>query len=329
MTIYPWQLPQWREITGRRERDALPHALLFAGPSGLGKGDFSRLLAKSLLCEAPGSEFMPCGQCKSCLLYAAGNHPDLTIVSPDEGKSSIAIAKIREMTQSLLLTGQYGRYRIAIVEPAEQLNTSSANSLLKTLEEPGEATLIMLITHEPHKLLPTIRSRCQRVNFSVVDRHEAIGWLRSRIDALYSAELLLDLAGNSPLHALALAENDVLALRRQLWQDMVQLMDGRGSLNAMAEALAKGGAKRVIEQIWTWLVDMVRFRSGEVSTRLLNPDMLEELKALSLRADLFRLLTMVEKLTNALRLADTQVNQQMLLEDVFITWKAVFTPGRI
>lgn len=327
MTRYPWQRSQWQGMVERVAAGRLPHALLLAGPAGLGKAAFARQLAHALLCENPAEGLNPCDRCKSCLLFAAGTHPDLTEVGPEEGKSSIGINLIREMTQYLSLTGQYGRYRIAIISPAELLNVASANSLLKTLEEPGANTIIMLISHEPHKLLPTIRSRCQRVNFSIADRSEVVNWLRGQVDARFSAELLLDLTGNAPLRAVALAAGEQLAQRGQLWQDLVQLQTGKGSVQTVAEALVKQGSKSALQMIWSWLVDMIRFRSGQ-AIALLNPDMRDDLRDLSQQAELSRLHGVTEKLMNALRLADTQVNQQLLLEDILISWKAVFKPGK-
>lgn len=324
MMLYPWLKTQWQGLAERQRNDRLPHALLMCGPAGMGKGNFARLFAQALLCAGPDKDFLPCGTCRSCLLYLAGNHPDLNIVGPEEGKSTISINQIRELTQTLSLTGQYGRYRIAIIEPAEKMNTASANGLLKTLEEPGAQTVIMLIASEPHKLLATIRSRCQQVPIALTDKAAALGWLRGQLDAQQSPELLLELAGNAPLRAVALANDDVLGVRRQLWQHMIQLMDGRSSLVSVAEQTLKQGTKSSLSLLWSWVLDMVRCRSGGQQAMLSNPDMAAELHSLARQADLTRLHGMLEKLTNALRLADTQVNEQLLLEDVFIYWKTLF-----
>jgi DNA polymerase-3 subunit delta' len=146
----------------------LAHAYLFVGPAHVGKMTLAVNLAQALNCER---EERPCGQCGPCSRIASGTHTDVQIVGRLQqagageagAKKEIAIAQIRELQQAASLQPYEGRNRVFIIDGAEHLNEESANCLLKTLEEPPAGVVIVLITTNETRLLPTIVSRCQRV----------------------------------------------------------------------------------------------------------------------------------------------------------------------
>ena len=148
--------------------ERLSHAYLFVGQPHVGKMTLAINLAQALNCE---QEARPCGQCRSCLLIAAGNHPDVQFIgrmaNADSGeagtKKEISIAQIKELQRSAGLQPYEGKHRVFIIDGAEYLNEESANCLLKTLEEPPPKVLFILLTVNDGRLLPTIVSRCQRV----------------------------------------------------------------------------------------------------------------------------------------------------------------------
>jgi DNA polymerase-3 subunit delta' len=150
------------------ESERLSHAYLFVGQPHVGKTTLAINLAQALNCE---QETRPCGQCRSCLRIAAGNHPDVQFIgrmaNTEPGqtgtKKEISIAQIKEVQRSTALQPYEGRYRVFIIDGAEYLNEESANCLLKTLEEPPARVLFILLTVNDSRLLPTIVSRCQRV----------------------------------------------------------------------------------------------------------------------------------------------------------------------
>jgi len=162
----------WEDIPGHsRIKDLLrgyclsgkiPHALLFAGVAGLGKTAMAREFFKALNClERSGDA---CGRCTSCIKADSDSHPDLVSVIPEA--RWIKVDDIRDILADIGLRPYEARRKCVLIEPAESLNMESANALLKTLEEPPDHTVIMLISHRPKLLLPTVVSRCQLMRFS-------------------------------------------------------------------------------------------------------------------------------------------------------------------
>lgn len=174
---YPWQKAQWRQLWQRHRNGQLPHALLLHGPEGIGKEDFAHLAANSLLCEQTSESGQACGECKSCQLLASDNHPDFVSLQPEETGKAIKVDQIRELIQLMTLSPHFSGYRTVLISPAEQMNMAAANSLLKTLEEPQENTVIILVTSQLSRLPATIRSRCQMLRFAMPDKTLALSWL--------------------------------------------------------------------------------------------------------------------------------------------------------
>src|SRR3954471_19000745 len=145
-----------------------PHALLLAGPEGVGKTTLAFDLAAGLLCLAPNSPDGPCRECAACRKVAHGNHPDLHRLAPEGAGQQIRIGQVQQLSSELALLPLEGRFRIAIVEKAHRLNDDAQNALLKTLEEPPAAVVIVLAADDAAKLLPTVVSRCTRVRLGPV-----------------------------------------------------------------------------------------------------------------------------------------------------------------
>lgn len=153
----------------------VPHAYLFTGPVGVGKRTTARAWAKLLFCLNPPSSLLACGTCPACGKVDQGTHPDLLWVDfvrqaallkePIEKQKSLKISTVREMEHALRLKPLEGRVKVAVLTPADALGDDAAHALLKIVEEPPPGTHIVLIATEAGSLLPTIRSRCQRVRF--------------------------------------------------------------------------------------------------------------------------------------------------------------------
>ena len=162
--ILPWQTSQWEQLQQYKNNNRLPHALLLVGPAGVGKTDFAKVFAQSLLCE--GKTNKPCGTCRHCSLLNANNHPDYFDIKPDETSRVIKIDQIRQLIEAVSKTAHVSDAQIVLVNPADMLNRNAANALLKTLEEPSGKIIIFLIDNQKSVLPATIMSRCQKIFFS-------------------------------------------------------------------------------------------------------------------------------------------------------------------
>jgi DNA polymerase-3 subunit delta' len=142
----------------------LPQSLLLEGEAGLGKRKAAEIFSGAVMChaDAPG-RIEACGQCIACQKMRGQNHPDFSILAPDG--NTIKIDAIRKMQEGLIYTPVDGRKKIVIIDPAEKMNAAAANALLKTLEEPPPYVMLILVSGKPGMLLPTLRSRCQKVLF--------------------------------------------------------------------------------------------------------------------------------------------------------------------
>jgi DNA polymerase-3 subunit gamma/tau len=143
------------------QRHSLAHAYLFCGARGTGKTTLARILAKALNCANPTSDGEPCNLCASCREISAGNSLDVLEI---DGASHRGIDDIRLINENVGYTPAYGKYKIYIIDEVHMLTKEAFNALLKTLEEPPAKVLFFFATTEPHKILPTIVSRCQRFN---------------------------------------------------------------------------------------------------------------------------------------------------------------------
>lgn len=232
-----WHAEHWARLQARRQRDALPHALLLCGPQGLGKRDFLRRFVRGLLCQHP-QEGDACGTCRSCLLFDAGTHPDVVALSYGLRKDGvqrqeIVVDQIRELSARLATASQFGGWQVASIDPADAMNAAAANALLKTLEEPASQTMLMLIADAPWRMPATIRSRCQRIEFQLPKHEESLAWLQGV--GLRDAEAALAAAGGNPGLARLWAEEGALAQRQDVRKDLAALASGRGDAIAMGK----------------------------------------------------------------------------------------------
>jgi len=216
----PWLVTPLKEALAH----ARGHALLLEAASGEGALEFAHVLAQAWLCEAAEGP-RPCGHCASCHLVRARTHPDLDVRVPEalaeslgwpiqvEGSRKpsrqIRIDEVRAAIDRLATSSARGRAKVLVLHPAEMMNTAAASALLKTLEEPAPAVRIVLSTADAGRLMPTVRSRCQRLPWTAPSRQDALQWLAAQ--GVEGADVLLDGAGGLPLLAQAWAREGLAA----------------------------------------------------------------------------------------------------------------------
>lgn len=304
----PWQRAQWQRLSQQIESERLPHALLLAGPQAVGKRTFARALTALLLCRSP-QYGVACGACKSCLLLAAQAHPDGHWLAPEETGKAIKIDQVRDLVERMVQTAQQGGRKVAVIAPAEAMNRNAANALLKTLEEPAGTALLILISDMPGRLLPTMRSRCQRLDFPIPVQAEVQAWLQPQAASPEKMELALTEAEGRPMFARDLLAGDDAALRRELDDELAAVLGRQLSVLTAAE--------RWKQRDWTallyWLESrLIRALRVQVARQPIVNSAVTQLAGISAIA-LFALLDQLRALLNQ-TLAGTNPNPQLALE---------------
>jgi DNA polymerase III subunit delta' len=265
-SLAPWQQRLYTHAAASLDSGRMGHGLLICGPAGLGKRALVDRLARRILSQQRGADGEPVANDRSGQLIDAGTHPDLHVVSfgptKDGSKlrTEIVIDQIRELSQKLSLTPQYGAAQVAIIDPADAINRSACNALLKTLEEPAPGRYLWLISAQPARLPATIRSRCQRLEFRLPPREESLAWLRSQGHQEKSAIEALDAARGHPGLADEWLRDDGLALRKTVADDLAKLEKGqigvvetaqRWANDELADARLRHAADLVLAQAAT------------------------------------------------------------------------------
>lgn len=152
-------------------RDQLAHAYLFCGPRGVGKTSAARIFAKTINCQNPGPDMEPCGECESCRSFAENRSYSIHEL---DAASNNSVDDIRQLTDTVRIPPQVGRYSVYIIDEVHMLSTAAFNAFLKTLEEPPAHAIFILATTEKHKILPTILSRCQTYDFNRISIEDMV-----------------------------------------------------------------------------------------------------------------------------------------------------------
>jgi len=326
----------WGHLQSQRSR--LPHALLIIGQRGLGKFALAQAFAKSLLCEEPLEGSLSCGKCLACNWFEQGNHPDYRLLQPqalvddpeaEEGKKKasqqITIDQIRGLDDFFNVGTHRAGLRIIVVNPAEAMNRNTANALLKTLEEPNPDTLFLLVSNEPLRLLPTIRSRCQTVPMGVPPA--AVCEAALAADGLADAGRWLALAGGSPGVAIELAASgaggwlELLIRRLTVTGDLEPLGLAAELDKVVRESKGRLALKSVVEAMQKWLVDLTLAANG-LPARYFLPQQ----ATISGLADMIppdRLVRAYRLLVTRRREAEQPLNSRLFLEGLFMDYRSL------
>jgi len=329
------------------KQDRLPHAMIFAGPAGVGKCTLALLIAQYLNCLAPLTNG-PCGECTVCnrimaviesrhlecqTLKGEGfcgscsnckirtkRHPDIRLIEPE--KTTIGIDQIRSLIEEIAFQPLEARYRVVVLDPAEQMRQEAHNSLLKTLEEPPSRTIIILVTTNPYMLLETIRSRSRMLQFGEIPQDQIERYLiKTEGRSVEDAGLAAALSGGSLATALNFNTAEYQDIRKQALQFVILLLK-RGTF-AEASAIASQVTKEKsffqlwIESVATLLQDV--YYVAKASERVGHRDLLAKLQEISGNSTdsaVLRNINAFRKLRGELQY---NVNRQLALEAMFIT----------
>ncbi|MFA4884874.1 MAG: DNA polymerase III subunit delta' [Desulfotomaculaceae bacterium] len=308
-----------RMLTNAICHDRVAHAYLFAGPEGVGKETVALSFARALLCSRP-VDGDACGVCRTCRQMESGNHPDFYSAGP--GGASIKIEQIREIQRRVPYRAYQGGRKLFLIRQAESMTAEAANCLLKTLEEPPEDTVFILITARPQLLLPTTISRCQQVFFKNIPLPELIeGLVVLHGMAKEGALLPAALSGGSMGKALAYTSGSFQEKRQTVYR-LLEALGESGPCEAleMAEKVTESreNAYFTLEILSCWYRDLMVYReTGEIGL-LFNPDHAEIIKRESERFETTTLLEIIESIDSAKNKIETNINTRLVLEALFL-----------
>jgi len=319
--IYPWHKNDWAHLAAYIEQERVPQALLMTGAEGLGKQALALRYAQALVCTDKLS-VEACGQCESCQLFLAKTHPDFMCLQPAEEGKGIRIDDVRSLINKLNLKPQYSTYRVVLIQPADKMNISSANAFLKCLEEPPERTVFLLLTEVMQALPATIISRCQKMALTIPDSSTVLTWLKEQ-GVVNQTELVLDLANGSPLQAIEYAQDNVVELRSRCFAEWNQVGLNNACPISLAETWQKLPLVELLRWLSLWTEDLVKCCFSVDSALLFNKDLAEPLQVLAKRANKYRLFKFYDLLLKDSYRITTQLNKQLLIEELLITWTQV------
>ena len=322
-------------------RASLPHAILFHGPTGIGKTDFAESFAQSLLCEQVLPDGHACGQCIPCGWFVKYSHPDYRRIRPeileqgdsqtDDGEDDseseksgtktkrapskiIRISQVRDLSDFFNITTHRQGYRVVLLYPAEALNAESSNALLKTLEEPLPRTVFMLVSSNPESLLPTILSRCRKIALPMPSHVDSLRWLQEQ--GIKDADVWLAEQGGAPLSAYELAQagsrEEMDEFLRHLAKPSIE-----GALKT-AERMQKIPAKELIAWLQRWLYDIFSLKFTGIVRYY--PRYKKELAALADKVDAISLLRILKTASARNMISEHPLAPRLFIEDMLLEY---------
>jgi len=300
------------------QRGRVPNSLLFIGPEGVGKKETALALAKAMNCHKGDDA---CEACPSCRAINKGNFPDVMVISPEN--SLHKIEHMRAMKHMAYLKPMVGKKRIFIVEDAEKMKDEAANSVLKILEEPPVFTYIILITNNPYVILPTIVSRCQKLNFSQILREDIEQELLARGYDGPRARIISSLVRGNLRQALTLEWEEVQALRKKAWQLFHAFLTGQGVSSFLKNyafarrAFLEEEVGQVLEILSSFCRDLVVMKEGGSLGLLLNPDFEQEIREMQNLLNLGQIMGFLVKIDTALQALRRNLNVNLIVSSFF------------
>lgn len=307
--------------------DRIPHALLFSGPAGIGKSLIATLLAAGILCG--GNSDRPCGYCQTCILFNRNAHPDFTLVRP-EG-ATIKIDQIRALQHYAALAPSVSSRRVCIIEDAELMTVQAANSLLKLLEEPPPGFVFILVAGTAQPLLPTILSRCRKLQFQPLAASILAKALEARGHVPEAANVAARLSGGRMGTALRLLAPDGLAARNMAADLLENLHDSK--MTAIWDKALKLDSLETKEIVTVLEFLLYLFRdivlvAGRHSERLIyNSDLVPKISRWAVNWSEGQGISAINAVKNTIRAIGGNANTRLALEALLINLKDLAEKG--
>jgi DNA polymerase-3 subunit delta' len=308
-----WFRPAREEVAAAFAAERLAHALLLHEDPGAGGLQLARWIAQLVNCRERGR--MPCAKCQECQWIALDQHPDVTRLSPQEDSQYILIEQVRDLIAELALTAHGPGYKIAILAPADSLYHNAAQALLKTLEEPPPRTLLLLVTSQPSRLPPTIRSRCSRLRLHGPSAEQSVEYLEeSRGPGPWSEALAATRLG-----PFAMLDADPAAVAR-LRAETLETLREVGSGNIQPPRVADRWTERAaVKDLPLRLACLESW----VTDRILESASIRDVTHLSEQGrppNICRLFDFSDAIRDMRKLSHTPINKTMALEALLWRW---------
>lgn len=251
----------------------LPNAYLFSGPRGVGKRLAAFILLQTVACEISNRNgWQPCGKCPGCIKSSSRSHPDQFIIEPDG--EHIKIEQIRNLQSDIIFHPLESPSKMAIIDDAEKMTESAANSMLKLLEEPPPNTHIVLISSMPHRLLPTIRSRCQAIAFMPISIDEVADFLSAKDSLPMDKAIRIARLSQGSLGLAQALDADFIdeILNRLL---TITKKASSADIIETANSWASEGPEHtalVLDILASWYADMLRYKATGDKTSAIHPE---------------------------------------------------------
>lgn len=329
----PWHQDIWKSLTLRYQGAGLPHASLLLGNEGAGKRLLAFRLAKFLLCKSKDKKTHDaasyCDQCHSCALMDAGSHPDYLMCDQEAKGKQIKVDSIRALNEFLAKTPQISACQVVQIYPVEAMNLNAANALLKTLEEPSGESYLLLLADRLGSVLPTIRSRTQKINVHLPTTEHAVNWLAQKIPSASHDDLTqaLHQCSGGPLKAERWLREGLLEQNASYIALMQAWLSGQQPLQHTSKELAK---YELLETVNWWIrisLDIMKLGMGAQEQHLMHPHQAQWLGSLAATVSRLKLLTLQNKLQEiAGRLSTGQgnYNPSLLIESLLLDWQQSF-----
>jgi len=317
---YPWQDSLWQTLAGRTQH---AHAYLLHGPMGIGKRALAERLMARLLCQRPVG-LDACGECKSCHLLNAGSHPDNYILEPEEADKAIKVDQVRELVSFVVQTAQLGGRKVVLIEPVESMNINAANALLKSLEEPSGDTVLLLVSHQTSRLLPTIKSRCVQQACPLPSEAMSLQWLATALPDSSEEERveLLTLAAGSPLAAVKLQTQGAREQRALVVDGVKKLLKQQQSPTQLAEGWNAIPLLLLFDWFCDWSSLILRYQLTQDEDGLGLTDMRKVVQYLAQKTTQAKVLEIQDWILAQRQkvLSKANLNRVLLLEALLVQW---------